>query len=112
MAHKKAGGSSRNGRDSARHVVDAFVGFPVAVQPPFDNLHPIEIGAVGIAEGPDHEARRPITRRITEVAAHGHATPISLGDEIRSRDLGRFEIPPGEDAHSHPLARLERSLLW
>ena len=35
-----------------RHVIDAFPGFAVLVQPALDDLHTIEVGAVGIAQRP------------------------------------------------------------
>ena len=90
-------------------VVDLLEDLSVA-RPTLDDLDAIEIGVVGILDGPDDERRR-LRLGGRQVAAHRHAVRVAGLDPVLAlQDVGR-EVPAAEEAHLDPHAAGAEGLL-
>ena len=78
------------------------MGLTVRIEPALDDLDPVEVAAVGVLHRRDQEARRLADRCARQVAAHRHTLGIAGGGRQPCLGVGLVEVPPTEEANSHP----------
>ena len=73
--------------------------FPFLTEPALDDLDTIEVRAIGIAQGADHERGRFAIGCLGKITAHWYAALVTLLGEIGTMDFIGLEVPAGKDAH-------------
>lgn len=84
----------------ADHAVDTLYCLAAGVESALDDLHPVEVGIIGIAQHTSHERGCLAVGSFRQIAAHRRAVGVVFTGEVQALDFIDNEIPTAEDAHA------------